>query len=172
MSEETGSGSMGPSRPPPSQPPISGTAGPERVSIPSIGVDAKLVPVGLKPDGSMQVPQFGLAAWYDRGPRPGEVGPAVIVAPVDSKKGPDVIYRLKELEPGDQVAVTYPGGLQATFSVDGREQIPKSELPVDRIWGSTPGPTLRLITCGGDFDRASGHYRSNVIVYASLMGVY
>jgi sortase (surface protein transpeptidase) len=141
---------------------------PQRVVIPSIGVDAELIPVGLKPDGTMEVPDFGLAAWYDLGPKPGAAGPAVIVAHVDSKRGPDVFYRLRELTPGDQVEVTYPEGRTVAFTVEGKEQISKSELPVDRIWLQTQAPILRLITCGGEFDRSTGHYRSNVIVYASL----
>src|SRR5688572_20918127 len=73
---------------------------PTRVTIPAIKVDAQLIPVGLKPDGAMQTPDFGLAAWYDKGPKPGQNGPAVVLAHVDSKAGPDVFYKLKELKPG------------------------------------------------------------------------
>jgi sortase (surface protein transpeptidase) len=144
-------------------------ADPARIVIPAIKVDAKVIQVGLLDNGDMQVPSFGLAGWYKLGPAPGAGGPAVIVAHVDSKKGPDVFYRLKELEPGDEVTVYGKDGDTATFAVDSREQQPKKELPADRIWNDTWEPVIRLITCGGDFDRDWGHYLANVIVYGHLV---
>ena len=139
---------------------------PTRVTIPAIGVDAKLVPVGLNPDGSMHTPDFGLAAWYDLGPKPGESGPAVVLAHVDSKaNGPDVFYRLRELKPGDRVTVSYAAGTK-TFTVTAREEVAKTQLPTDKIWNGTKQPVLRLITCGGAFDRKAGSYLDNIIVYA------
>jgi sortase (surface protein transpeptidase) len=142
---------------------------PVRVSIPAIGVDSRLVPVGLNPDGSMHTPEFGLAAWYNLGPKPGEPGPAVVLAHVDSKaNGPDVFYRLRELKPGDQVTVSYQDGAK-TFKVTAREEAAKTKLPTDKIWNDTKNPVLRLITCGGAFDRKAGSYLDNIIVYADLL---
>jgi sortase (surface protein transpeptidase) len=139
---------------------------PTRVTIPAIGVDAKLVGVGLKPDGSMQTPDFGLAAWYELGPKPGEPGPAVVLAHVDSKaNGPDVFYRLRELKPGDQVTVTYAESTKS-FAVTAREEVAKTQLPTAKIWNDAKKPALRLITCGGAFDRRAGSYLDNIIVYA------
>jgi sortase (surface protein transpeptidase) len=155
--------------------PIGTTFGPSepgeplRVSIPAIGVDAPLVPVGLQPDGAAQTPRFGFAGWYDRGPKPGLPGPAVVLAHVDAKaKGPDVFFRLRELKPGDQVTVRY-ADRQRTFAVTGKEQTAKTALPTARIWNDTSAPVLRLITCGGAFDRAAGSYLDNVIVYADQL---
>jgi sortase (surface protein transpeptidase) len=142
---------------------------PVRIVIPAIEVDAKIIPVGLLENGDMQVPSFGLAGWYELGPAPGAGGPAVIVAHVDSKKGPDVFYRLRQLEPGDEFVVYGSEGDSASFVVDSREQPLKNELPTDRIWNDTWEPVIRLITCGGDFDRDWGHYLSNVIVYGHLV---
>jgi sortase (surface protein transpeptidase) len=143
------------------------TARPVRVQIPSIGVDAKLIGVGLNQDGSMQVPDFGLAGWYNVGPRPGEPGPAVIVAHVDSYQGPDVFFRLRELTRGDEIRVRHRDGTSSRFVVRTSEQHLKEELPVNKIWNDTREPVLRLVTCGGDFDYEERHYRSNVIVYAA-----
>jgi len=142
---------------------------PTRVTIPAIGVDAALVGVGLKPDGAMQTPDFGIAAWYDKGPKPGQPGPAVVLAHVDSKAhGPDVFYRLRELKPGDRVSVQY-ADRTTTFAVTGKEQTAKTALPTTRIWSSTTMPVLRLITCGGAFDRKAGSYLDNIIVYADQL---
>lgn len=140
-------------------------ADPTRVVIAAIGVDATLTSVGLRDDGEMAVPDFGLAGWYDEGPRPGEAGPAVVVAHVSSRKGPDVFERLDELRPGDRVVVERQDGTSATWAVTHSEQADKDDLPVDRIWGDTHRPVLRLITCGGTI-QADGHYDDNVIVYA------
>lgn len=144
-------------------------AAPTRVTIPAIGVDARLGPVGLRPDGAMETPAFGAAAWYEPGPRPGEPGPAVVVAHVDSAAGgPDVFGRLRELRPGDRVTVHYPD-TEATFVVTDLEQAAKTALPADRIWSATTDPVLRLITCGGVFDRAERSYLDNIIVYADQL---
>ncbi len=142
-------------------------ARPTRVVIPDIDVDARLTAVGLNDDGSMEVPEFGLAGWYELGPRPGEAGPAVIVAHVDSYEGPDVFHRLRELSRGDEIEVRYRDGTSSRFVVHAREQQLKQELPTARIWNETRRPVLRLVTCGGDFDTTERTYLSNVIVYAS-----
>ena len=141
-------------------------ARPVRVIIPAIDVDADLVGLGLNPDSSMEVPDFGDAGWYTPGPTPGEAGPAVIAAHVDSVAGPDVFHRLDQLRTGDRVIVEHADGTRSTFVVRRREQERKDELPVERIWDDTTEPVLRLITCGGEFDQQRRSYRSNVIVYA------
>ena len=141
-------------------------AEPVRVVIPAIDVDADLVALGLNDDQSMEVPNFGLAGWYEPGPRPGEAGPAVIAAHVDSVDGPDVFFRLSELAKGDEVAVKLADGATERFVVTRSEQQLKDELPVDRIWNDTDEVVLRLVTCGGEFDPAERSYTSNVIVYA------
>ncbi len=142
---------------------------PVRIVIPAIEVDAEVISVGLLENGDMDVPPFGLAGWYNLGPAPGAKGPAVIVAHVDTKKGPDVFYHLRELGSGDEILVYGGDGDVATFVVDSKEQQLKSELPTDRIWNDTWQPVIRLITCGGEFDRDWGHYLSNVIVYGHLV---
>lgn len=140
---------------------------PTRLEIPAIGVREALHGVGLNTDGSMHTPDFGDAGWYDLGPRPGAPGPSVLVAHVHSPAGPDVFWRLHELEPGDRVTVRRTDGA-ATFVVDELEQAPKEDLPVDRIWATTDKPVLRLITCGGTYDPRVGGYPDNTIVYAHL----
>lgn len=142
-------------------------AEPERIRIPSIGVDARIVKVGLKANGDMETPSFGKAGWYTEGPRPGQDGPAVVVAHVDSKSGPDVFAKLKQLRKGAKIHVTDKTGKVHEFEAGRKQQTDKTALPVKAIWGETDGPALRLITCGGDFDKASGHYVSNVIVWAN-----
>jgi sortase (surface protein transpeptidase) len=102
------------------------------------------------------------------GPAPGAPGPAVIVGHFDTKKGPDVFYRLRNLTKGDEVLVYDTNGDVATFVVDSLELVLKAELPTERIWRNTPEPVIRLITCGGEFDRSTGHYLSNTIVYGHL----
>lgn len=138
---------------------------PQRVVIPTIGVDEGLYGVGLKADGAMQTPDFGDAGWYDLGPRPGAPGPAVIVAHVHGPAGDDVFARLHELRTGDVVRVTHSRG-SAAFVVDAVEQVRKDALPYERIWARTGRRVLRLITCGGTPDPVSRTYPDNTIVYA------
>ena len=142
---------------------------PVRVIIQAVEIDAVLMEVGLLEEGVAEVPPFGKAAWYKLGPAPGANGPAVLLGHVDSKKGPDVFYRLRDVEPGDMVFVYGEDGDVAIFSVDSKEQVLKTDLPTERIWNGSRQPLIRLITCGGEFDRSTGHYLSNLIVYGHLV---
>lgn len=154
-------------------------ADPARIRIPAIGVNAKIITVGLEKvragDGfhyPMETPPFGLAGWYQPKeakkplPRPGEPGAAVIVAHVDGEGRADVFAKLGQLDKGEKILVTDKQGKTHAFVATDKEQIAKTALPAEKIWVKTDKPVLRLITCGGTFDRASGHYDSNVIVYA------
>jgi sortase (surface protein transpeptidase) len=140
-----------------------------RIRIEAIGASAPVDPLGLNADGTLQVPtDFNRAGYYTGRPTPGAIGPAIIVAHVDSKAGPAVFYRLRDLEPGDEVAVTRADHSEVVFVVDRLEQHPKNAFPTEDVYGPTPGATLRLITCGGSFDRSARHYRDNLIAFAHL----
>jgi hypothetical protein len=142
---------------------------PIRVAIPKIRVTSSLDRLGKERDGSIQAPrQWGVAGWYALGPRPGEPGSAVILGHVDSTSGPAVFYRLRELRRGDQVQVTREDGTSVRFVVTRTEQYLKTRFPTEDVYFPTLTPELRLVTCGGEFDQSTGHYRSNVIVFADL----
>ncbi len=150
-----------------------GPAGPApvRIEIPAIGVAAPVDPIGLQGDGSLEVPtDFGRIGWYTGRPAPGDVGPAIVVGHVDSRRGPAVFYRLRELAAGAEVVVHRADGSRVVFTVHGSARHPKSEFPTDAVYGPTPERALRLITCGGSFDHSSRHYRDNVIVFARTGG--
>jgi sortase (surface protein transpeptidase) len=159
-----------PARPRPEVASIPRGASPEAVVIPRIGVAAPLIRLGLQRDRRMEVPKdYSMAGWYTGGPRPGELGPAVIAGHVDSKRGPAVFYRLGELRRGDGLVVRYSGGFEVRFRVERTERHPKAAFPTARVYGRIAGAKLRLITCGGEFDPASGHYRDNMIVFATAV---
>ena len=138
------------------------------LTIPSIGVSTPLIRLGLTSSGTLQVPdRFDVAGWYDRSPRPGATGPAVIAGHIDSVRGPAVFYRLGLLHAGDRVYVRRADGTEAVFQVTGVGLYPKDRFPTAAVYGATPGPELRLITCGGAFDWTRHSYLSNVVVYAA-----
>jgi sortase (surface protein transpeptidase) len=137
--------------------------------VPAIGVDSGLIGLGLNPDHTLEVPKdFGVAGWYVYRPVPGQPGPSVIAGHVDSRVGPAVFYRLKELGPGSTIEVDRNDRSTAVFSVAGVEEHPKDQFPTDRVYGPTAGAELRVITCGGAFDWSTHHYVDNVIVFATL----
>ena len=151
--------------PGPSSPPL-------RLTIPSIGVTTRLLRLGLEADGSMQVPvAFDRAGWFAKGPTPGQVGPAVIAGHVDSRTGPAVFYRLRELRAGDTVQVERADGTRLRFVVEDARRYPKTSFPTAAVFGPAPWAALRLVTCGGDFDRSARSYRDNLVVFARLAGV-
>jgi hypothetical protein len=142
-------------------------AEPVRLRIPSTGVKTDLQQLGLAADGTIAAPtEWQAAGWYDKGPRPGQPGPAVIVGHVDSRSGPAVFYRLPELRPGAKVLVDLADGTTERFRVTGHQQVAKSQFPADLVYSPTLETILRLVTCGGTFDASTGHYRDNVIVTA------
>jgi Sortase domain len=145
---------------------------PVSVRIPAIGVDSRLLHLGLNSDGTIQVPSLktssGEAAWYKYSATPGQIGSSVIVGHVDNTYGPAVFFRLGALRPGDTVDVTLADGMTAIFRVTGVREYPKSSFPGRAIYGAADFAALRLITCGGAFDYATGHYLSSTVVFASL----
>lgn len=149
-------------------------APPRRIAIPAIGVSARVGPLRREPDGTMQTPQvWEEAGWYKPGPEPGERGPAVIAGHVDSTGGPAVFYRLSELHRGNLISIRRADGSLLRFRVEGLERWPKSEFPTRRVFRTkTRISVLRLVTCSGSFDRSTGHYVDNTIVYAVRVPAY
>jgi Sortase domain len=147
-------------------------ATPVRIEIPEIGVSAPIMKLGLAPGGAIQVPPLGdhdLAGWYDGGPAPGQDGSSVILGHVDSYSGISVFYYLKALHPGNLIKIARADGSTAVFSVDGVQRATKDSFPATSVYGTLSYPGLRLVTCGGPFDSATGHYLDNIIVYAHLV---
>ncbi len=143
---------------------------PVEVSVPRIGVDTPLVELGIAADGSLEVPgrdEFDRAGWLTTSAVPGEPGASVIAGHVDSTSGPAVFFRLHELVPGDEVRVQRADGAVEVFTVDEVRRVGKDAFPTAEVYGPQPGSVLRLVTCGGEFDRATGHYTDNVIAFAS-----
>jgi hypothetical protein len=145
---------------------------PVSVDIPAIGVNSKVLHLGVNADGIIQVPslytQASDAAWYKYSATPGQIGASVIEGHVDTYQGPAVFFRLGALRPGDRVDVTLADGITAVFRVTGTREYLKSTFPAKTIYGATDYAALRLITCGGAFDYATHHYLSSTVVFASL----
>jgi sortase (surface protein transpeptidase) len=152
------------------QPSPQQVAEPVRLIVPSIGVRTGLVHLGLTPSGALQVPATtAVAGWYTGSARPGAVGAAVIAGHLDALSGPGVVVRLRLLRPGDRVYVRRADGSLAVFEVTAVHSYLKTRFPTAAVYGPVADAELRLITCGGTFDYATGHYLSNVIVYADLV---
>ena len=139
---------------------------PTRVKIPSIGLDSPLETLLIGGDGALEPPRdFAKAGWYAEGTRPGDVGPAVIAGHVDSRRGPAVFYDLRKLVAGDEIEVVR-GDDTVRFTVVSTGWYPKNDFPTGAVYGPTPDRQLRLITCGGVFDRSLRSYKDNLVVYA------
>jgi hypothetical protein len=146
-------------------------ARPVWLSIPVIGVRTSLVDLGLRSNGTLQVPSStAVAGWYTGSPRPGTVGAAVIAGHVDSRSGPGIFFWLRDLRPGDRIYVGRADGTMAVFTVTAVRKVAKDLFPTAAVYGPVADPELRLITCGGVFDRSLGSYLSNIVVFARLSG--
>lgn len=144
---------------------------PVLVRITEIGVEADVIDLGLNPDRTLEVPKdFAQTGWYTGRSVPGNIGASVVVGHVDSTTGPAVFYRLSDLEEGDRIEIVRSDGSIAVFRVAATEMVLKDEFPTEAVYGPTVEPTLRLITCGGSFDRSAQSYQGNYIVYAEHVG--
>jgi hypothetical protein len=142
---------------------------PAALDIPAIGVKTSLVRLGLTRAGTLQVPSStAVAGWYTGSPRPGAIGAAVIAGHIDSYLGPGVFFRLRDLKRGNLIYIRRRHGSLAVFKVTAVRTFLKKKFPTADVYGPVPDAQLRLITCGGTFDPSTGHYLSNVIVFAVL----
>lgn len=155
---------------PPDQPLVLAASDPTRLVVPAIGIDTSLVGLGLRADGAMQVPAAAFpAGWYTGAPTPGELGPAVLAGHVDYAGAAGVFSALHELAPGDEVTVLRQDGSTAVFGVTQVGQYDKDAFPTDAVYGDLDHAGLRLITCGGAFDRGARSYVDNIVVFAELV---
>lgn len=166
--------SAAPVAPPATTTPTTPVATPTAIRIPEIGVSHSLIQLGQNSDGTIEVPPLSepsVPGWYRYSPSPGQVGPAVIVGHIDGTTGAEgVFYNLGALRPGDTVDVTRSDNTVAVFRVDGIDKYAKSSFPTATVYGNTPNPQLRLITCAGPFENQ--HYQDDIVVYATLTGTH
>jgi sortase (surface protein transpeptidase) len=141
---------------------------PVSLSIPAIDVHTTIITLGVTAQGTLQVPtSTSVAGWYTGSPRPGDVGSSIIAGHIDSYLGPGVFFRLRLLVPGNLVYVREADGRLAVFRVTSVHMYPKNHFPTATVYGPSPDAELRLITCGGVFDQATGSYLSNVVAYTT-----
>lgn len=153
-----------------------GASEPTSITIPAIGVDSAVFPIGMADDGTLAVPQPGpdldKAAWFENSPTPGQTGPSIIEGHVSTDEGgPSIFFDLAQLRPGHEVAVSRRDGSTAVFEVEALREFPKDQFPTELVYGGDIStPTLRLITCSG-FDPSVGDHTSNLVVFTDLVRV-
>ena len=161
-----------PTAAPQDRPAVLDASEPVSLTVPSTGTRSELLHLGLREDGSLEVPPEGPgspASWYTGSPTPGERGPAVLLGHVNATGGgPGVFADLRQLAPGDRIEVAREDGSTAVFAVDRGEQYGKDDFPTLEVYGNTEAAELRLITCDG-YDPATGEFDDNYVVYATLV---
>ncbi len=152
--------------------PVLSASDPVSFTIPAIDAGSELLSLGLRDNGSLEVPPGdpgAPASWYNDSPTPGERGPAVLLGHVNATdSGPGVFADLRKLKAGDTIDVLREDGTTATFVFDRGEQYAKDEFPTQTVYGNTEGSELRLITCDG-YDPDTGEFDDNYVVYAKLV---
>ncbi|MFF1351125.1 class F sortase [Streptomyces sp. NPDC058322] len=144
---------------------------PERLRIADIGVNAPFTELSIGATGQLDAPppnDNNLVGWFKDGATPGERGSAIVAGHVDTMTGPAVFLQLQYLKPGAKVDITRADGSVATFKVDSVEQFSKAKFPDDRVYADTNSAQLRLITCGGAYNKTAKDYEDNVVVFAHL----
>ncbi|WP_406151120.1 class F sortase [Streptomyces sp. NBC_01012] len=147
---------------------------PQRISIKSIAVDAPFTPLSIGSSGQLDAPPANdpnLVGWFKDGATPGERGTSVVAGHVDTRTGPAVFLLLSTLKAGNSVDITRQDGAIATFKIDSVETFSKADFPNDRVYADKGTAQLRLITCGGVYDKKKKDYEDNVVVFAHLASV-
>ena len=140
------------------------------VSIPDIGVSRDIELLTLNSKGALLPPvDFTRAGWYSGGVMPGQVGPAIIASHIDSITAPAVFANLHKMTSKLKNFVSLSDGTDLTFAADRSQVAPKTQFPSSSVYGTVPTPQLRVITCDGTFNRATGHYDDNLVVFATLV---
>jgi sortase (surface protein transpeptidase) len=143
---------------------------PVQLTIPAIDVTTSVGTLGLQADDQIMVPtNTTTVGWYVDDAAPGQIGSAVILGHVDSYQGPGVFFQLKSLQPGDRINVVLADGAVTSFAVTQVVEYSKTSFPDQLVYGSHGNQSLQLVTCGGTFDHATGHYESNIVVYSHLV---
>ena len=161
----------------PAEPLQEGPVGPEmassppvKISIPDLKVTSSMERLDLEPDKNLSVPRDpDKTGWYVGGPAPGVLGPAVIAGHVTWDGGPAVFFKVGSMKPGQQIEVERRNGSTAVFEVEKITQVAKNEFPTEEVYGSINHAGLRLITCGGTFNKKTNSYLDNVVVFAKLV---
>lgn len=154
----------------PANPTSTSSSDPAFVDIAAIGATSTIERLGTLLDGRLETPNdFMKVGWWAGGVVPGAVGPAVLAGHLDSVQGPAIFARLHLLKPGDRIAIARRDGVVVHFAVTRIDRYPKDLFPAAQVYGSTSARELRLITCGGQFDRQARSYTDNTVVYATLV---
>ncbi len=144
---------------------------PTNIAIPAVNIDVSVIPVGQASNGAVQMPPITdwTAGWYKYSPTPGQVGPSIIVGHVDNYENIWVFWRLRYVQPGNDVYISRADGSTAHFKVNALMQYNQADFPTQTVYGNLSYPGLRIITCGGTFNSATGSYDQNTVVYATLV---
>lgn len=142
---------------------------PVGLAIPSLSIKAPIVAVGVDATGEMAIPEsISTVGWYKWGPGPGAAqGSIVMSGHVDSARdGLGAFFQLRTISTGATVSVTLGGGAVRTYRVIAREEFPKTNVPLAKLFARDGPERLTLITCGGSFNRQAGSYYDNIVVTA------
>ena len=83
-----------------------------------------------------------------------------------------MFFKLGDLRQRDKIYVTRADATKATFEVERVVKYTKANFPTRQVYGNIDRAGLRLITCGGTFNRAIHSYESNIVVYAALVSAH
>jgi sortase (surface protein transpeptidase) len=155
---------------PPPQPAITPTvAPPVRIQIPAISLNSPLMELAVNStDQPSAPPSYWEPGWYPASPAPGEVGPAIIAGHLDTYTGPAIFWRLSQVQVGDSILISRADGTTITFIVYKVQAVSQQDFPSQEVYGPTPFPELRLLTCAGTWNSAIGKYSQNLVVFARL----
>ncbi len=158
---------------PPEYEVLTSSSTPISISIPTIEVEAEVLPVGRTREGNMAVPEkYEDTGWYRYGHEPGTSGNAVIAGHLDNGAGnPAVFYRLGDLRIDDRVFVSNEAGERLEFKVTGMSLYDYQNAPLELIFGPSDDSRLNLITCDGVWIPEDKIYDKRLVVFTEFVGI-
>lgn len=143
---------------------------PISVDVPSVNISAAVQPITMVSD-ALDVSALDAepmdAGWYSKSAKVGQVGPMVLAAHINYN-GPGAFGRLHLVKPGATVTVTGDDLSEKTYVIYQVDQPKKAQFPTEAVYGRVDQPEIRLITCGGVFDKTRHSYVDNFVAYGRL----
>lgn len=142
---------------------------PATLRVPAIAVAAPVVPTTVDGRGGLVIPENPRqVGWWSGGAAPGApYGTTLLAGHVDSaQEGLGSLVDLSRTPIGATVRVSGADGASQAYRVVARRSYPKATLPWRDLFRQDVPARLLMVTCGGDFDRRTGHYERNVVVFA------
>lgn len=143
---------------------------PRMIYIPAIGVNARVMSVGVNSKGNIDTPaNLNDTAWYDGSAKPGQDGQVFIDGHTSFSNSLYAAFNdLPKLHQGDLITIEKGNGEKINYRVSAVETVDADKVDMGKALNPPEGATkgLTLMTCTGTFNYRTQTADKRLVVYA------